>query len=145
MVDREWVGWGEGRMFLRGPHLLGLFTVWVGTACFGCRLSELAINPCKNSNLQVCCCWPTCCHCTPAETPPLICTTVICGKKYVDDVARAGDVGRQRVSTGMHQDRPVFIRDCEVVAAFLSLEVGELQHDRQPLLHLYSVLHPNQV
>ena len=31
MVDREWVGWGEGRMFLRGPHFLGLFTVWVGT------------------------------------------------------------------------------------------------------------------
>ena len=107
-----------------------------------------ATNACKkrsSSNLQGCF-WPTWRHCTPAETPPLPCNTMVCMEQDIDDICPAWDIGWQGDTTGHpHQGCPVAVRDCHPVCIFLSREVGELQCDHQSLLHLYFVRHPQMI
>ena len=78
----------------------------------------------------------TWCHCTPADLPTRVSTNIgsaISAEVELDDVALAGDVGRQGgadtlasnlnvairggATALLHQGCPVTVRDCQVVGA----------------------------
>ena len=58
----------------------------------------------------------------PAETPARPCTTSICVENYIDNVTPAPHLGRHGGAAALlHQDRPVSVRDCQVVVATCGL------------------------
>ena len=69
----------------------------------------------------------TWCHCAPADTPTLLCTTGISFEEHLDEAACACDVGWHRRATGpLHQGGPVPICDSQFVVTVCSAECGEL-------------------
>ena len=87
------------------------------------------------------CTW---CHCSPSEAPTRFWTAAISVKVNLDDVAVAGDVGRQGRAAGLlHQRCSVAVLNCHVVVVTcgmgLNVKCCELHCNNQSLFYPYFV------